>query len=41
MIAAQVGRCFDKHQPDSFRRASAQALTKQAKDIQRAGSRNG
>jgi hypothetical protein len=41
MIAAQVDRSLDKHKPDSFRRSQAQALTKQAQDMQRAGSRNG
>lgn len=41
MIAAQVDRSLDRHKPDSFRRSSAQALTQQAQDMQRAGSRNG
>lgn len=40
-IADHVDRTLKANRPDTFRRSQAQALTKQAQDMQRAGRRNG
>lgn len=41
LIADHVDRTLSKHRPDTFRRSQAQALTKQAADMQGAAGRNG